>query len=176
MLDKVQELQQDVNSFSATSLEELEDFRISFLGKKGKVTLLFNEFRNVPNDQKKEFGGQLNKLKKSAQNKIIELKQGISSSQKHSNLDIDLTAPAQPYELGSRHPISIVKNEIIDEQRIIGQQWKKVQDFPLFSLFVTLSLSYQSCSLLPPLSLPLHLHLSCLPVSLRFLLLPLRLL
>ena len=72
MLDKVLELQQDVNSFSATSLEELEDFRISFLGKKGKVTLLFNEFRNVPNDQKKEFGGQLNKLKKSAQNKIIE--------------------------------------------------------------------------------------------------------
>ncbi|MAP01599.1 MAG: phenylalanine--tRNA ligase subunit alpha [Flavobacteriales bacterium] len=120
MLDKVQELQQYVNSFSATSLEELEDFRISFLGKKGKVTLLFNEFRNVPNDQKKEFGGQLNKLKKSAQNKIIELKQGISSSQKHSNLDIDLTAPAQPYELGSRHPISIVKNEIIEIFSSIG--------------------------------------------------------
>jgi phenylalanyl-tRNA synthetase alpha chain len=64
MLEKVQELQLQVNAFTTNSIEELEAFRISFLGKKGKVTLLFNEFRNVPNDQKKEFGAQLNSLKK----------------------------------------------------------------------------------------------------------------
>ena len=74
MLDKVKEIQSEVADFNAQSIEKLETFRIAYLGKKGKVTLLFNEFRNVPNDQKKEFGAQLNVLKKTIQNKIIELK------------------------------------------------------------------------------------------------------
>ena len=120
MLEKVQELQSQVNSFTTSSMDELEAFRISFLGKKGKITLLFSEFRNVPNEQKKEFGAQLNSLKKITQNKIIELKEGLSLSNNSSKTDIDLTLPAQPYELGSRHPISIVKNEIIEIFSTIG--------------------------------------------------------
>ena len=120
MLEKVQELQSQVNSFTTSSMDELEAFRISFLGKKGKITLLFSEFRNVPSEQKKEFGAQLNSLKKITQNKIIELKEGLSLSNKSSKTDIDLTLPAQPYELGSRHPISIVKNEIIEIFSTIG--------------------------------------------------------
>ena len=120
MLEKVQELQSQVNSFTTSSMDELEAFRISFLGKKGKITLLFSEFRNVPIEQKKEFGAQLNSLKKITQNKIIELKAGLSLSNNSSKTDIDLTLPAQPYELGSRHPISIVKNEIIEIFSTIG--------------------------------------------------------
>ena len=120
MLEKVQELQSQVNSFTTSSMDELEAFRISFLGKKGKITLLFSEFRNVPSEQKKEFGAQLNSLKKITQNKIIELKEGLSLSNNSSKTEIDLTLPAQPYELGSRHPISIVKNEIIEIFSTIG--------------------------------------------------------
>ena len=120
MLEKVQELQSQVNSFTTSSMDELEAFRISFLGKKGKITLLFSEFRNVPSEQKKEFGAQLNSLKKITQNKIIELKEGLSLSNNSSKTDLDLTLPAQPYELGSRHPISIVKNEIIEIFSTIG--------------------------------------------------------
>ena len=120
MLEKVQELQSQVNSFTTSSMDELEAFRISFLGKKGKITLLFSEFRNVPSEQKKEFGAQLNTLKKITQNKIIELKEGLSFSNNSLKSDIDLTLPAQPYELGSRHPISIVKNEIIEIFSTIG--------------------------------------------------------
>ena len=120
MLEKVHELQSQVNSFTTSSMDELEAFRISFLGKKGKITLLFSEFRNVPSEQKKEFGAQLNSLKKITQNKIIELKEGLSLSNNSSKTDIDLTLPAQPYELGSRHPISIVKNEIIEIFSTIG--------------------------------------------------------
>ncbi len=120
MLEKVQELQSQVNSFTTSSMDELETFRISFLGKKGKITLLFSEFRNVPSEQKKEFGAQLNSLKKITQNRIIELKEGLSLSNNSSKTDIDLTLPAQPYELGSRHPISIVKNEIIEIFSTIG--------------------------------------------------------
>ena len=81
---------------------------------------MFSEFRNVPSEQKKEFGAQLNSLKKITQNKIIELKEGLSLSNNSSKTDIDLTLPAQPYELGSRHPISIVKNEIIEIFSTIG--------------------------------------------------------
>ena len=120
MLEKVHELQSQVNSFTTSSMDELEAFRISFLGKKGKITLLFSEFRNVPSEQKKEFGAQLNSLKKITQNRIIELKEGLSLSNNSSKTDIDLTLPAQPYELGSRHPISIVKNEIIEIFSTIG--------------------------------------------------------
>ena len=120
MLEKVHELQSQVNSFTTSSMDELEAFRISFLGKKGKITLLFSEFRNVPSEQKKELGAQLNSLKKITQNKIIELKEGLSLSNNSSKTDIDLTLPAQPYELGSRHPISIVKNEIIEIFSTIG--------------------------------------------------------
>ena len=120
MLDKVKDIQNEVADFNAQSIEKLEAFRIAYLGKKGKVTLLFNEFRNVPNDQKKEFGAQLNVLKKAIQSKIIELKEQIGSKKLNSKSDIDLTVPPQPFELGSRHPISIVKNEIIEIFSNIG--------------------------------------------------------
>ncbi|MFL2571384.1 MAG: phenylalanine--tRNA ligase subunit alpha [Parvicellaceae bacterium] len=120
MLQNVKDIQIEVDNLSANSLKELEDFRIALLGKKGKITLLFNEFRNVPNEQKREFGAQLNVLKKSAQEKISELKEQVSPSSSSKQTKDDLTVPAQPYELGSRHPISIVKNEIIEIFSNIG--------------------------------------------------------
>ena len=120
MLQNVKDIQVEIDNLSANSLKELEDFRIALLGKKGKITLLFHEFRNVPNEQKREFGAQLNVLKKSAQEKISELKEQVSPSSGSKQTKDDLTVPPQPYELGSRHPISIVKNEIIEIFSNIG--------------------------------------------------------
>ncbi len=87
--------------------------RIKYLSKKGEVTALFNEFRNVPNDQKREFGQRLNELKTLATDKINSLREGFQEKEKKSN-KIDITRPAFPEEIGTRHPISTVRKEIID--------------------------------------------------------------
>ena len=114
MLEKVQEIVEEVRAFHCSNTQDIEAFRISMLGKKGKITALFNEFKNVPNDQKKEFGKQLNILKKETQEKVNQLKASTKTNDKGEIKSIDLTIPSQPYNLGSRHPISIVKNEIIE--------------------------------------------------------------
>ena len=83
------------------------------LGKKGKITSLFNEFKNVPNEQKREFGQKINQLKTKALDKVNELKNQLDSDVEFSS-GMDLTAPAANLNLGSRHPLSIVRNEIIE--------------------------------------------------------------
>ena len=120
MLEKVQEIVEEVRAFHCSNTQDIESFRISMLGKKGKITALFNEFKNVPNDQKKEFGKQLNILKKETQEKVNQLKASTKTNDKGEIKSIDLTIPSQPYNLGSRHPISIVKNEIIEIFSSIG--------------------------------------------------------
>ncbi len=120
MFKEVDKLLNEVKSFKANTIQEVEDFRIQMLGKKGKVTALFNEFRNVPAEKKKEFGSQLNNLKKEAQEKISQFKATLLKSDNSNKHDLDLTIPGQPYELGSRHPISIIKNEIIQIFSSIG--------------------------------------------------------
>ncbi len=113
MLDKVKELLSEVEQFSAKSKQELEDFRIRLLGKKGEITELFTQFKNIPKEQKKEFGQQLNILKNSAQQKIKKLKEQLEE-QSATLLDIDLSLPGYPYKIGARHPVSLVRNEIIE--------------------------------------------------------------
>ena len=98
---------------TAANAAELEALRIKYLSKKGEITALFSDFRNVPNEQKCEIGQKLNELKTLATDKINALKQAFEDSAME-NVDIDLTRTAAPQEIGTRHPISLVRKEIID--------------------------------------------------------------
>lgn len=113
MVDKIKALLQEVENMKAANADELEALRIKYLSKKGEVTSLFNDFRNVAADQKREVGKFLNELKETTQNKINELKDVFDNSQS-SDEEIDLTRSAYPVGLGTRHPISLVKKEICD--------------------------------------------------------------
>lgn len=104
---------QEVENMKAANAEELEALRIKYLSKKGEISALMNDFRNVAADQKREVGKFLNELKEATQNKINELKEGFDNVQT-GNDDIDLTRTSYPIELGTRHPLSIVKKEICD--------------------------------------------------------------
>lgn len=120
MLHKVKELIVEVANFNATSTDEIEAFRIKFLGKKGLLNDLFAEFKNVAPEERKEFGKELNNLKNAAQEKVAILKSALENAADQKSVYGDLTRPAEPIELGSRHPISIVKNQIIDVFSRIG--------------------------------------------------------
>lgn len=119
MKSRINELLDEVNQLAANSAEELETLRIKYLSKKGLVSELFNDFRNVANDEKREVGQLLNDLKNKAQDKINELKDTILSSNTDTQ-KTDLTRSADPLTLGTRHPLSLTKNEIIDIFSRIG--------------------------------------------------------
>ncbi len=120
MLEKIKEHIAEVEKFEAKSLQAVEDFRIKYLGKKGLLNDFFAEFKNVPNEQKKEFGQTINQLKQAATEKVNALKEALENSKDVAGKYGDLTRPGDPVHLGSRHPISIVKNEIIDIFSRIG--------------------------------------------------------
>jgi phenylalanyl-tRNA synthetase alpha chain len=123
MLSKAKELLQETNEFKAKSLEEVEAFRIKLLGNKGEIKKLFAEFRNVAAKDKKEFGAILNQLKDKAQEKVDELKSELSGSADTADTgNFDFSRPTNLNEIGSRHPISIIKNEIIEIFNRIGFQ------------------------------------------------------
>ncbi len=113
MLDKIKQLQEELTAITASSLEEVDELRIKYISKKGKVNQLFSEFKNVPADQKKEVGNAINVLKNFALEQINKLREGFESSTT-SDEGLDLTRPGESMKLGTRHPLSIVKNEIID--------------------------------------------------------------
>ena len=91
----------------------MEALRIKYLSKKGEITSLFNDFRNVPNEQKREIGQKLNELKTLATDKINAIREALNANAVN-DVDIDLTRTAAPQEIGTRHPISLVRKEIID--------------------------------------------------------------
>lgn len=111
--EKIQSLLGEVSSLTASDAQGLEELRIKYLSKKGVVNDLMNEFRNVPADQKREIGMKLNELKTALQNKFNELRQNLAT-QEDDYTDLDLTRTTYPINLGTRHPLSIVKGEIID--------------------------------------------------------------
>lgn len=113
MLAKIEALLQEINGLQAASAEELEALRIKYLSKKGAINALMADFRNVPAEQKKEVGMKLNELKNLAQERIASLKETFEN-QDNSAAEMDLTRTAYPVKLGTRHPLSIVKSEIID--------------------------------------------------------------
>lgn len=113
MLEKIEELLKEVNNLKASNAEEIEQLRLKYLSKKGEITALMADFRNVAADQKKVVGMKINELKQAAMQKINELKEQNAEAEKSAD-DIDLTRSAYPIALGTRHPLTIVKNQIID--------------------------------------------------------------
>jgi len=113
MLERINSLLSEISVAKAKDTDELESFRLRFLSKKGLISVLFEEFRNVPAADKKEIGQKLNSLKQNALDKFDILKSQIKSSGSGSSVE-DHTRPSVPFYLGSRHPISIIRNEIID--------------------------------------------------------------
>ncbi|MBL4653081.1 MAG: phenylalanine--tRNA ligase subunit alpha [Flavobacteriales bacterium] len=120
MLEKVDKILAEVDQLVANTTEEVEQLRIKYLGQKGAIKALFADFKSVPNEQKKAFGQKLNELKNKAEEKISSLKSGAASSSKSIDTDIDATRPVNSIGQGSRHPLSIVRNEIIEIFSKIG--------------------------------------------------------
>jgi len=119
MLDKINNLLAEINDLSVKGHEELESFRLKFLSKKGLISDLFEEFKNVLPSEKKEIGQKLNLLKQLAAEKYNSLKLQLQPEDDKSLVN-DLTRPSFPYNTGSRHPISIMRNEIINIFERIG--------------------------------------------------------
>jgi len=120
MREKIDELLSEIETFTANSKEHVEEFRIKILSKKGKVTELFDEFKTVAPDLRKEVGQRLNELKNKAQDKISALKEKFEGESNSQNESIDLTLPAEKTTIGSRHPLSLVRNQIVDIFSKIG--------------------------------------------------------
>ncbi len=120
MIDKINKHIAEVKTFTASSAEELEAFRIKYLGKKGILNTLFAEFKTIPNDQKKAVGQAINTLKNVAQETVNTVKLSLQSNEKSTGIYGDLSRPGETVPLGSRHPISIVKNKIIEIFSRIG--------------------------------------------------------
>jgi phenylalanyl-tRNA synthetase alpha chain len=113
MIDKINKIKEEINSLKAANAETLEALRIKYLSKKGEISALFNDFRTVPAEQKREIGQMLNELKNLATDKINGLRESFENA-KADDASIDLTRSSAPYEIGTRHPISIVREEIIN--------------------------------------------------------------
>lgn len=113
MLEKINELLNEIEGLHANSAEEIEALRIKYLSKKGSITSLMADFRNVPAEQKKEIGIKINELKNKAQEKINLLKSEFENIDTSAD-NVDITRTAYPINLGTRHPLTIVKNEIVD--------------------------------------------------------------
>lgn len=119
MKNRINQLLQQVQDMQATNAEELENLRIKYLSKKGEITALFGDFRNVATDEKKEIGMLLNNLKLQAQSRIDELKEQVAARTQQEEKQ-DLTRTPDPIALGTRHPLSLVREEIIDIFSHIG--------------------------------------------------------
>ena len=118
MLERVKGLLQEVETFVPKSEKETEEFRLKFLGKKGEMNALFAAFKEVPHESKKEFGQAINTLKQNAQSKVDAYKGSFETEEKGD--EIDLSRPVSLDNLGSRHPISLVRNQIVDIFNRIG--------------------------------------------------------
>ena len=120
MIDKIKEHIEEAKAFITEDKTTLEEFRIKYLGSKGLLKDFFAEFKNVPNEQKKEFGQVINELKNTAEEKVKSIQELLESKTASINLFGDLSRPGNPITIGSRHPISLVKNQILDVFSTIG--------------------------------------------------------
>ena len=119
MRSKISNIKEEILSFSSDALDGLEEFRVKMLGKKGLITLLFSEFRDVPNEEKREIGQLINELKNLAIDKITSIKDALEQTTT-KDFGIDLSLPGHPNTFGSRHPISLVKEELYDIFKSLG--------------------------------------------------------
>jgi len=121
VFDKVEDVMADIKTALVADSDALEQFRIKYLGSKNIIKPIFGEIRNVPNERKKEFGQLVNALKQAAEVKYAEISAQITAAEgKKAAAEIDLTAPTEPLARGSRHPVSIVMNRLIEVFERIG--------------------------------------------------------
>ena len=120
MKERIEQLLADVRGLNCKTAKDVEEARVRLLGKKGEITKLFEEFRTYGPELKREFGRTINELKQVAQAKIDELKDKTASVGASDGPKEDLSMPGVPFELGSRHPVSIVRQEIVDIFRKFG--------------------------------------------------------
>ncbi|MDB5193489.1 MAG: pheS, partial [Segetibacter sp.] len=113
LLQQIESYKQEIGSYNATTPEEVENFRIKYLGTKGLVKAVMGEMKNVPGDQRKEFGLILNAFKIFAEERYESLKNNTSNSEQESAANYDWSLPADPVTVGTRHPLSIVRNQIV---------------------------------------------------------------
>ena len=118
--EDIQQVISELQALKCETLKDVEDARVHFLGKKGVITALFEEFRTVDREQKAEFGRPLNELKQLAIAKVEELREALAGAEATSGPREDLSMPGDSMELGSRHPVSIVRKEIVDIFRKFG--------------------------------------------------------
>ncbi len=121
MKEKIDQILAEINNLTCNSLAEIEEARVRLLGKKGEITALFEDFRTIAPEQKREFGQKLNQLKNAAAGKIEEMKQAATAiADKVAAGQVDLSRPGDDYPLGSRHPVSIVRQEVVEIFRKFG--------------------------------------------------------
>ncbi len=113
MKEKIEALLNEVRNLTASSADEVEQMRIKYLSKKGEISQLFNDFKNVAGDEKRIVGQMLNELKNVTQQRLSEMKEAFENQVSAENM-VDMSRSESPIEFGTRHPLSIVKNEIID--------------------------------------------------------------
>ena len=113
MKERIEELLREIEALQAQKIQDIEEYRIKFLGKKGSITKLFEDFRSVSPEQKREFGQKLNGLKQAASAKLDELRELLESNPTQEEAKFDYTKPGDRFDLGTRHPISITREEII---------------------------------------------------------------
>ena len=112
MIDKINQLKAEIEALEAANVQEVEALRIKYLSKKGAVSALMQDFRNVPAEQKRELGQALNQLKEAATAKLAALREALENTDS-VDADLDLTRTAAPMPLGTRHPLSLVREEIV---------------------------------------------------------------
>lgn len=120
MLDKIKEYMDRVEAFQASTAEELENFRVKYLGKKGVLNELFEEFKKAPAESKREIGQRLNQLKNKATERVSALREEFEAAREQSSAGEDLSRPALTEPIGSRHPISEVRRQVVDIFSRIG--------------------------------------------------------
>lgn len=120
IFDKAESLLQEIQEAAPGNPQELEEFRIKFLGSKGLIKDLMSGFKDVPNERKKEFGQKANAVKQAAEGKLNELKESFESSGASANQPNDMSLPGMDFPVGSRHPINLVREEMVDIFKRIG--------------------------------------------------------
>ncbi len=120
LLQKIEGYKNEMAAYQAQTAQALEDFRIKFLGTKGIVKAVMGEMKNVPNEKKKEFGQILNAFKIYAEERYEALKGASASEDGHTNVNIDWSLPGDPIPAGTRHPLSIVRNQIVSIYKRLG--------------------------------------------------------
>jgi phenylalanyl-tRNA synthetase alpha chain len=127
MIDLINRLVAEIESLSAESHDEVEQLRLKYLSKKGTIPALFDDFKNVPAELKREVGQRLNELKNKAQQRFDELKSGFEQDNVAADPSLDLTRPVTAFQPGTRHPLSIIRNRITD---IFGRIGFTVEEGP----------------------------------------------